>query len=81
MGNDRTIKDECVASAAPDNIRRILGALDEAKLLDILALRPTVIWRTSTQKMLLNIRNRMLGQIFVDFGNDLLFYVHMKSVP
>jgi len=29
------------ALAAPDDIRRILGALDEAKLLDIMALQPT----------------------------------------
>jgi hypothetical protein len=28
--------------AASDDIRRIFGALDEAKLLDILALRPTI---------------------------------------
>jgi len=31
------------ASATADDIRRILGALDEAKLLAILALRPTII--------------------------------------
>ena len=31
------------ALAASDDIRRILGTLDEAKLLDILALRPTVL--------------------------------------
>lgn len=28
--------------AAADDIRRVFGALDEAKLLDILALRPTI---------------------------------------
>jgi len=28
--------------AASDDVRRIFGALDEAKLLDILALRPTI---------------------------------------
>jgi hypothetical protein len=29
--------------AAPDDIRRILGALDEVKVLDITALRPTIL--------------------------------------
>jgi hypothetical protein len=30
-------------AASSDDVRRILGELDEAKLLDILALRPTVL--------------------------------------
>ena len=30
-------------AASADDIRRILGELDEAKLLDILALRPTLL--------------------------------------
>jgi hypothetical protein len=29
--------------AAPDDIQRILGTLDETKLLDIMALRPTIL--------------------------------------
>jgi len=29
--------------AAPDDIRRIVGNVDEAQLLDILALRPTIV--------------------------------------
>ncbi len=29
--------------AAPEDIRRILGDLDDAKLLDIMALRPTIV--------------------------------------
>jgi len=31
------------ALATADDVRRILGTLDEAKLLDIVALRPTVL--------------------------------------
>ena len=31
------------ALAAADDIQRILGTLDEAKLLDIMALRPTIL--------------------------------------
>jgi len=31
------------ALAAPADIQRILGTLDEAKLLDIMALRPTIL--------------------------------------
>jgi len=31
------------ALAAPDDIQHILGTLDEAKLLDIMALRPTIL--------------------------------------
>lgn len=31
------------ASATADDIRRILGTLDEAKLLDIVALRPSIL--------------------------------------
>jgi hypothetical protein len=31
------------ALAAPDDVQRILGTLDEAKLLDIMALRPTIL--------------------------------------
>ena len=31
------------ALAATDDIQRILGALDDAKLLDIMALRPTIL--------------------------------------
>jgi len=31
------------ASAAPDDVRRILGTLDDAKLVDIMALRPTIL--------------------------------------
>lgn len=31
------------APAAPDDIRRIIGVLDNAKLLDIMKLRPTIL--------------------------------------
>jgi len=31
------------ALAASEDVRRILGTLDEAKLLDIMALRPTIL--------------------------------------
>jgi len=31
------------ALAAPDDIQRILGTLDETRLLDIMALRPTIL--------------------------------------
>ena len=31
------------ALAAPDDIQRILGILDETRLLDIMALRPTIL--------------------------------------
>ena len=31
------------ALAVPDDIQHILGTLDEAKLLDIMALRPTIL--------------------------------------
>jgi len=34
--------DRAAQSASADDIQRILGGLDETKLLDILALRPTV---------------------------------------
>lgn len=31
------------ALAVPDDIKRVLGALDDAKLLDIMALRPSIL--------------------------------------
>jgi len=42
MANRPTTAPNREAAAAPDDIQRILGTLDEAKLLDIMALRPTI---------------------------------------
>jgi hypothetical protein len=42
MSKDPTTVQDRDTSAAPDDVKRILGELDDAKLLDILALHPTV---------------------------------------
>jgi hypothetical protein len=42
VSNNPTSAQEPDASATADDIKRILGDLDEIKLLDILALRPTI---------------------------------------
>jgi len=43
MANRSTTAHHPGTSAAPDDIRRVLGTLDEEKLLDIMALRPTLL--------------------------------------
>jgi len=43
MVKQSTITRDRDAVAAADDVRRVLGTLDEAKLLDILALRPTLL--------------------------------------
>lgn len=43
MAKNSATEQEHNASATADDIRRIFGALDEGKLLDILALRPSIL--------------------------------------
>ena len=43
MPKDQTIADKRGALATPDDVKRIIGNLDDAKLLDIMALRPTIL--------------------------------------
>ncbi|MGO8843552.1 MAG: hypothetical protein ACLQF1_21240 [Methyloceanibacter sp.] len=43
MAKDPATAQDRGALATADNIRRVLGTLDEAKLLDIVALRPTIL--------------------------------------
>jgi hypothetical protein len=43
MAKERTMAPDRSALATADDIRRILGTLDDAKLLDIVALRPTIV--------------------------------------
>ena len=43
MVKEKGMAQDRAAVAAADDVRRILGPLDEAKLLDIMALRPTVV--------------------------------------
>ncbi len=43
MAKEPAIAQDRGTLATADDIRRILGALDDAKLLDIVALRPTVL--------------------------------------
>ena len=43
MVKERVMAQDRAALATTDEIQRILGALDEAKLPDIVALRPTVV--------------------------------------
>ena len=43
MAKARATGQDRSALAAADDVRRILGTLDEAKLLNIMALRPTIL--------------------------------------
>lgn len=43
MVKGSTIAPDRGALATPDDIRHIVGTLDDAKLLDIIALRPTIL--------------------------------------
>ena len=43
MAKEPTTAQDRDALAAPNDIKRIIGNLDEAKLLDIMALRPSVV--------------------------------------
>jgi len=43
MAKEAATAEDRGALATADDIRRILGALDEAKLLDIVALRPSIV--------------------------------------
>ena len=43
MEQSITISDERGALASGDDVKRILGDLDDAKLLEIMALRPTIL--------------------------------------
>ena len=43
MAKETATAEDRGALATADDIRRILGTLDEAKLLDIVALRPTIL--------------------------------------
>ena len=43
MAKDPATAQDRGALATADDIRRVLGTLDEAKLLDIVALRPTIL--------------------------------------
>ena len=43
MAKQPTTAQDRDALAAPNDVKRIIGNLDDAKLLDIMALRPTVI--------------------------------------
>ena len=43
MAKDPATAQDRDALATADDIRRVLGTLDEAKLLDIVALRPTIL--------------------------------------
>jgi hypothetical protein len=43
MAKEPATAEDRGALATADDIRRILGALDEAKLLDIVALRPSIL--------------------------------------
>lgn len=43
MSKGPTIASDRDALAASDDVKRVLGELDDAKVLDILALRPTIL--------------------------------------
>jgi hypothetical protein len=43
MAKEPATEQDRGALATADDIRRVLGTLDEAKLLDIVALRPTIL--------------------------------------